>query len=50
MASFRPNGKLYDGNGIEVDEQILPAPEFFTRDGEDRVLENAIQHFKESKR
>ncbi len=50
MASFRPNGKLYDGNGIEVDEQILPAAEFYTRDGEDRVLKNAIQHFKESKR
>jgi len=25
MASFRPNGKLYDGNGIDVDINIMPA-------------------------
>jgi C-terminal processing protease CtpA/Prc len=37
MASFQPNGKLYDGNGIEPDVLLLPAPRFFTS-GEDRIL------------
>lgn len=26
MVSFRPNGKLFDGNGIEVDISVMPAP------------------------
>ena len=26
MASYRPDGHLYDGRGIEVDEDVLPAP------------------------
>jgi len=29
MASFRPNGKLYDGNGIDVDINIMPAASDF---------------------
>ena len=24
MASFRPNGKLFDGNGVEVDIEMKP--------------------------
>ena len=50
MASFRPNGKLYDGIGIEVDEEILPTPEYFTHGGEDPVLERAIKHLKKQVR
>lgn len=41
MASFRPNGMLFDGNGINVDIPIMPAPEDFLGHS-DRVLEKAI--------
>lgn len=41
MASFRPNGMLFDGNGINVDIPIMPAPEDFLGRS-DRVLEKAI--------
>ncbi|OUU25477.1 MAG: hypothetical protein CBC13_01990 [Planctomycetia bacterium TMED53] len=50
MASFRPNGKLYDGIGVEVDEETLPTPEYFTHGGEDPVLERAIKHLKKQVR
>lgn len=41
MASFRPSGRLYDGNGIEVDIELMPEPEDFLGKS-DAVLENAI--------
>ncbi len=41
MASFRPNGKLYDGNGIEVDIPQMPEPDDFLGYS-DVVLERAI--------
>ena len=44
MASFRPNGKLYDGRGIEVDIEIEPDPSYFIAGGEDRVLDAAVAH------
>ncbi|MDC3251687.1 S41 family peptidase [Planctomycetota bacterium] len=48
MASFRPNGKLYDGNGIEIDEEIKPNSEYFTLGDNDPVLETAIRLLKKS--
>lgn len=41
MASFRENGKLFDGNGVEVDIEVDPQPEDFIGNG-DTVLERAI--------
>ncbi len=46
MASFRPNGKLYDGNGVEVDIEVHPDPSFFIMGGDDRVLEAAVTHLR----
>jgi len=43
MASFRPDGRLYDGRGIEVDVEVLPAPEDFLRAGGDSQLEAALK-------
>jgi C-terminal processing protease CtpA/Prc len=42
MASFRPNGKLFDGNGIEVDVGVKPAVEDYTTDA-DFVLARGIE-------
>ena len=48
MASFRPDGRLYDGRGIEVDREVMPGPEHFVRGGDDAVLNAAIQHLQSS--
>lgn len=45
MASFRPNGKLYDGNGIEPDVIIEPvATDFVGRT--DSILDAAIERIQ----
>jgi C-terminal processing protease CtpA/Prc len=49
MASFRPNGKLFDGNGIAVDVAARPVLEDFTRD-EDSVLARGIDVINEKTR
>ena len=41
MASFRPNGRLFDGNGIEVDVAVEPTLEDYTSDA-DSVLARGI--------
>lgn len=46
MASFRPDGRLYDGRGIEVDIEIDPDPTFFLMDGKDNVLEAAVEQIR----
>ncbi len=43
MASFRPDGRLYDGRGIEVDVEVLPAPDFHVHGGRDAALEAALE-------
>jgi C-terminal processing protease CtpA/Prc len=43
MASFRPDGRLYDGRGVEVDRDIPPTPEFFLARGADVQLEAALE-------
>ena len=45
MASFRPDGRLYDGRGIEVDVEVLPAPGDFLRAGGDAQLKAALERF-----
>ncbi len=42
MASFQPNGKLYDGNGIRPDIIVEPAPTDFIGET-DIVLDTAIR-------
>lgn len=41
MASFRPNGKLFDGNGVSVDVPVMPLLNDFTF-GTDTVLDRAL--------
>jgi len=41
MASFRANGKLFDGNGVEVDVPVRPTLEDFTQ-GTDSVLQRGM--------
>ena len=48
MASFRPDGRLYDGRGIEVDMEVMPVPRYFLYGGDDAVLEAATQHLQSS--
>lgn len=48
MASYRPNGRLYDGRGIEVDVEVKPAPMDFIHDGSDSVLDSAVEFLKGS--
>jgi hypothetical protein len=49
MASFRPGGKLFDGNGIEVDVAVKPRLEDFTTDA-DAVLARGIGVINEKSR
>ncbi|MCH2162571.1 MAG: S41 family peptidase, partial [Phycisphaerales bacterium] len=46
MASFRPDGRTYDGRGIEVDIEIDPAPDDVLQGSGDRVLEAAIERIR----
>ena len=43
MASFQPDGKLFDGHGVKPNVIAHPSPAFFIG-GEDRVLATAIRH------
>jgi C-terminal processing protease CtpA/Prc len=47
MASFRPNGKLFDGNGIEVDIPVMPTPDDFLGRS-DTVIDRAIKWIKQA--
>ncbi|QDU83967.1 Peptidase family S41 [Planctomycetes bacterium Pla163] len=42
MASFRPDGRLYDGRGVEVDIEVPIQPTDLVRAGTDTVLEAAL--------
>ena len=42
MASFQPDGKLFDGNGVQPDKVVQAAPDFFVGKN-DRVLASAMQ-------
>ncbi len=46
MASFRPNGKLFEGNGIEADILVKPTPgDFLGRS--DKVLDEALKWIRQ---
>ena len=47
MASFRPDGRLYDGRGIDVDLEVQPNPKYFLVDGRDAALEAAVAFLRE---
>jgi hypothetical protein len=49
MASFRPSGRLFDGNGIEVDIAVKPRLEDYTTDA-DSVLARGIGAINERSR
>ena len=46
MASFRPNGQLYDGRGIAPHIELTPGPEFFIGES-DKALDTAIDLIRE---
>ncbi len=46
MASFRPDGRLFDGNGVEPDVLVEPAPQDFTVEGSDAQLAAAMKALK----
>lgn len=46
MASFRPDGRLYDGRGIEPDVEVRPQPGYFIGRG-DAQLDAAIERLRE---
>ncbi len=48
MASFRANGKLFDGNGVEVDVPVKPTLEDFTERA-DSVLQRGVQVIHEKR-
>jgi hypothetical protein len=37
---------MYDGRGIEVDLEVLPGPDYLLEDGQDAVLEAAVEHLE----
>jgi C-terminal processing protease CtpA/Prc len=41
MASFTPEGRLYDAHGIEPDVALDPDPDYFIVGGRDAMLEKA---------
>jgi len=48
IVSFRPDGKLFDGNGIEVDVMSMPAPGDFLGHS-DAVLDRAVEWIKQAR-
>ena len=43
MASFQPNGKLYDTNGIVPDVAVETPVDYFVQSGKDVVMERALK-------
>lgn len=43
MASFRPDGRLYDGRGVEPDVVVELPPRYYVLDGPDPILEKALE-------
>ena len=46
MASFRPDGRMYDGRGIEVDIELNSEPVDFLINGGDAVLDAACAYIR----
>lgn len=50
MASFQPDGLLYDGRGVAVDVFVAPSPESFLLDGNDNVLQAGIDFIQATRK
>ena len=48
MASFRPDGRLYDGRGVEVDVPVNRQPTDLLRGHGDTVLNAALARLRET--
>ena len=48
MVSYQPDGRLYDGRGVEVDVEVPAAPMDYLVGGSDTVLEAGIEWILES--
>jgi hypothetical protein len=46
MASFQNTGLLFDSNGVDPDFVIEPEPEYYLRNGPDKVLDAALRRFE----
>ena len=46
MASFRADGELFDGKGVEPDVMLSVRPTDFLRDQGDSMLEEALNRLK----
>lgn len=49
MASFRADGRLYDGRGVEVDIEVLLQPTDLLLNGSDTVLDTAVKHIRDQR-
>lgn len=49
MASFRPDGRLYDGRGVEVDVKLAIKPTDLINNGTDSVLTAALARIRRDK-
>lgn len=46
MASYRPDGRLYDGRGVEVDVEVATRPTDLLEGGTDTVLDAALARLR----
>lgn len=46
MVSFQADGKLFDGHGVQPDVVVWPTPEYFLENGDDNVIERAVEWIK----
>ena len=49
MISFQSNGMLFDGNGVQPDRFVTPSPGSFLDQGEDSVLNEAVEYLEASR-
>ena len=50
MASFQNTGLLFDSKGVDPDFVVEPDPEYYLRNGPDRVLDAALRWFEHPRR
>ncbi len=50
MASFQPDGRLYDTNGVEPDILVRRPPDYYVEGGRDVILERALEELRSSAR
>ena len=50
MASFQPDGQLYDTHGVQPDILVARSPEYYLQNGDDVILETALRELRENQR